>query len=104
MIKYSNKRNNAVTCLIEVEDLHGSSTITTSEWWNGEGVDFELRSNDSVQKFHFTSSEAQAILVALMTHGMVDLEASKAEVEKIERRSEEQQRVLEQSRKLSGGF
>ncbi len=75
-----NIRKNSITSILEWDKnyLHGA------EWWNGEGVDFELVSMGKPPvNFSLHLEEAHAIAVMLIAMGMVDLDEVLADVSRL---------------------
>lgn len=84
-------RKNAICGIIEEKGIIPIS-LHFSEWWNGEGLDFEF--NDE-KRIHLHSEEIQALLVAALLTGMVDIEDAKSRAHQIEKDHREKERRLE---------
>ena len=79
-----NIRKNSITGLIESDNLTKVS-MTFSEWWNGEGLDFDF--GDKRIELH--SDELHAMFVAAAASGFVDWEAVMVDAKDLRLESEE---------------
>ena len=77
---YTNMHKDAAVALIEYQTIAGTtSRISANEWWNGEGINFDID-----EKLKFALHMDEICMVAAHAHamGMLDLK----EVKKISRR------------------
>lgn len=63
-------RRNSITGIFEHKGLIGVN-LHFSEWWNGEGMDFDF---DKESKFGLHIEELHALFVAAIASGMVDVD------------------------------
>lgn len=85
-----NIRKNSITGLIETDNLTKVS-MTFSEWWNGEGLDFDF--GDKRIELH--SDELHAMFVAAAASGFVDWEEVMVDAKDLRLESEERARQIE---------
>lgn len=85
-----NIRKNSITGLIETDNLTKVS-LHFSEWWNGEGLDFDF--GDKRIALH--SDELHAMFLAAYASGFVDLESVMVEAKELRMESEEWARQIE---------
>ena len=90
MKKYLTKefRTKGIVGFVEVDDLTEHNTsVLFYEWWNGEGMNFEIsRKNEKLLRFDLTSEEMLSMAAIFVSTGFIDIEDIKAEVEKIKRK------------------
>lgn len=77
----SDFRKNAVVGLVEHDGL-AKVSLHFSEWYNGEGADFEFLGDDR-KKFSLHTDEIHALIVASRLLGMVDSTEIEEDVQKI---------------------
>lgn len=77
-------RRNGIVGIVETEGLTKVS-LHFSEWWNGEGMDFDF---DDKKKFSLHIDEMHALAVALTAAGYIDLEAVREEADTLNEKAE----------------
>ena len=85
-----NLRKNSITGLIETDNLTKVS-LHFSEWWNGEGLDFDF--GDKRIALH--SDELHAMFVAAAASDFVDWESVMVDAKELRLESEERARMIE---------
>lgn len=85
-----NLRKNSITGLIETDNLTKVS-LHFSEWWNGEGLDFDF--GDKRIALH--SDELHAMFVSAAASGFVDWESVMVDAKELRLESEERARMIE---------
>lgn len=89
-----NIRRNSITGIIESEGLTNVS-LHFSEWWNGEGMDFNF---DDKKFMSLHSEELSAIMVAALAAEMVDIGSIMDELYDLLKESEKRERMIENMR------
>lgn len=74
----NNLRKNGFVGVLESRSFDVSTNVHFSEWWNGEGLDFEISHDKETKKFSLHMDEMHMLVTAMVACGMVDLD----EVEK----------------------
>lgn len=84
-----NIRRNGIVGVIEQDGLQGNVHTHFSEWWNGEGLDFQIETTGEDQKkISLHLDELHTIVVAAAAAGMVDLKSAYHDAEKLNQASE----------------
>lgn len=86
----NNIRKNGIVGVIEEEGLV-KVNLHFSEWWNGEGLDF----NFDDKRFELHIDEIGALVTAAVITGMVDVQECVAKATAIKLESERRQAELE---------
>ena len=89
-----NIRRNSITGIIESEGLTNVS-LHFSEWWNGEGMDFNF---DDKKFVSLHSEELSAIMVAALAAEMIDMGSVMEEVVEIKADSKRREEHIERIR------
>ena len=89
-----NIRRNSITGIIESQGLTEVS-LHFSEWWNGEGMDFNF---DDKKFMSLHSEELSAIMVAALAAEMVDIGSIMEEVVEMKADSKRREQELERMR------
>lgn len=76
----SDIRRNGIVGVIEVDGLSKVS-LHFSEWWNGEGMDFQFNDEDKRISLHI--DELRALATAALATGFIDLDEIAQEVQDI---------------------
>jgi len=70
-----NMRKDVVCGLIEGEDIGTPVSVLFTEWWNGEGLDFEFeRGKQGEVKFGLTITEMEHMVAAMLVSGFIDMD------------------------------
>lgn len=89
-----NIRRNSITGIIEKEGLTTVS-LHFSEWWNGEGMDFNF---DDKKFVSLHSEELKAMMVAALAAEMIDMGSVMEEVVEIKADSKRREEHIEMLR------
>ena len=89
-----NIRRNSITGIIESEGLTKVS-LHFSEWWNGEGMDFNF---DDKKFVSLHSEELKAMMVAALAAEMIDMGSVMEEVVEIKADSKRREQEIERMR------
>lgn len=92
--KICDYRTNGVVGVLELDGLV-PVTLHFSEWWNGEGGDFNFLQEKSKQ-ISLHMDEISAIVVAANLMGMIDFKEIKNKTKKVKKQTEEKRKSIEQ--------
>lgn len=95
-----NMRKNAIVGIFESQGLL-KTELHFSEWWNGEGMDFDF--SDGKNKFSLHAEEIHALVVAALASSMIDMEHVQEDVEAMAKDSEQRRLAIENIRKQYEG-
>lgn len=73
MIKYSDIRKNVTCCHVQLSCLTDISMVCT-EWWNGEGLDFDFSEGKTEKRISLHLDEMEALVLGMMINNMLDME------------------------------
>lgn len=95
----NNIRYNTMSGLIEIDTLLADkeSYLTFNEWWNGEGLDFDI---DGKNKFSLHMDEIEAVVIAAIVTGMVDIKHCKQKAKEMKSQSKEREEQIKQIREM----
>lgn len=86
----NNMRNDSITGIVETDGLV-SVKLHFSEWWNGEGLDFDF--NDE-KRIALHLDEIHALVVASIAAGFIDIDEAISDADELVEQSKERQRQI----------
>ena len=94
-------RYNTMSGLIEIDSILADkdSYMTFNEWWNGEGLEFDI---DYKNKFSLHMDELEAVVIAAIATGMVDIKHCKQKAKEMKSQSKERDEHVKQIREGYG--
>ena len=66
-----------------IQDFDTTTNVIGTEWWNGQGIDFAIKREDSECQINLTSDEIITIAGIALRFGYLDLEEIESVKEKI---------------------
>lgn len=92
----SDVRYTGIVGIVEEQGLTDVS-VHFSEWWNGEGLDFEF--GDDGKRIQLHIDEINALVTACMVAGFVDIEACEQNADVIRAKAKEREALIRSFRK-----
>jgi hypothetical protein len=96
--EFTSFRKNGLVGVIEKHDMAQSVKMHFSEWWNGEGMDFDFTDKEE-KRVALHLSEIQALVTACILGGLVDIESCRNLAHRMERDYRDRERRTEMLRK-----
>lgn len=89
-------RSNGMVGVISREDF----SIHASEWWNGEGIDFDIDSNKSEpqKRIHLHVNEINDLCILALAMEFIDLDEVTEKANEMKIKNQKDQEILERMR------
>lgn len=87
----SNIRRDGIVGVLEYEQGITDVKLHFSEWWNGEGMDFDFNEQ---KKFALHTDELHSLAVAAVASGMIDIDAVIKEANELNTESQRRREAI----------
>lgn len=94
----NNMRKNGMVGIIENQSFDTATVVHFSEWWNGEGLDFEVSHGKESKKFSLHIDEMHCLVTAMNACGMIDLDQIEISTDRLVAESRASQEYTETKR------
>lgn len=90
----NNFRENGIVGVLEFEDNIVPVTLHFSEWWNGEGIDYNFI-NERGKFVSLHMDEIESLVVAAKLTGLISFKTIKKKVKKVRKETETRNQELQ---------
>ena len=97
----NNMRKNGMVGVLENTDFDTTTTVHFSEWWNGEGLDFEVSHGKETKKLSLHMNEMHSLVTAMVATGMIDLDQIMISVYDLKESSRVKEEIINDFRSVS---
>lgn len=94
----NNMRKNGVVGVLENQSFDVSTNVHFSEWWNGEGLDFEVSHGKETKRFSLHIDEMHLLATAMNACGMIDLDEIEKATDRLVAESKARHEYIETKR------